>query len=135
MSLTSFEFDDGRPRGFVEAAGFRVIAGRAVRLDMLDRLEEELEQATRSGGTADALMPKLVSLLGCDRETLEHVLEDLGWGRVAVSSAELSSVWRMKTKPQREHSPRKHDKRGKPRAPQERSDSPFAQLKVLMNAD
>ena len=46
--------------------------GRAIRLDMLDRLEEELEQATRSGGTADALLPKLVSLLGCDREMLEQ---------------------------------------------------------------
>jgi ATP-dependent RNA helicase SUPV3L1/SUV3 len=133
--LTSFEFDDERPRGFVEAAGFRVIANRALRLDMLDRLEEELEQATRSGGTADALLPKLVSLLGCDRETLERVLDELGWSRVAVGGPERSTtVWRTKVQP-REHPPRKNPKRGKPREQRERNDSPFAQLKALMNAD
>jgi ATP-dependent RNA helicase SUPV3L1/SUV3 len=134
--LTSFEFDDERPRGFVEAAGFQVIAGRAIRLDMLDRLEEELEQATRSGGTADLLMPKLVSLLGCDRETLERVLEHLGWNRVSVAGAEQPSmVWRLKTQPRREHAPRKKPNRGKPKEQRVHHDSPFAQLKVLMNAD
>jgi ATP-dependent RNA helicase SUPV3L1/SUV3 len=134
--LTSFEFDDERPGGFVEAAGFRVVANRAIRLDMLDRLEEELGQATRSGGTADALMPKMVSLLGCDRETLEHVLEDLGWHRVAVGGAEeATSVWRANVQRRREHPPRKNAKRGKPLKQRESHDTPFSKLKVLMNAE
>jgi ATP-dependent RNA helicase SUPV3L1/SUV3 len=134
--LTSFEFDDERPRGFVEAAGFRVMAGRALRLDMLDRLEEELQQATRSGGTADALMPKLVSLLGCDRDTLERVLAELDWSRVAVAGAEQpSTVWRMQAQRRREHAPRKRAKPIKAKASPDRSDSPFAQLKVLMHGD
>jgi len=134
--LTSFDFDDERPRGFVEAAGFRVVANRAVRLDMLDRLEDELGQATRSGGTANALMSKVVSLLGCDRETLEHVLEELGWSRVAVGSAEeATSVWRAKVQPARKHPPRKNAKRGKPLNQSETDDTPFSKLKVLMNAE
>jgi len=137
--LTSFEFDDERPRGFVEAAGFRVVTNRAVRLDMLDRLEEELQQATRNGGTADGLMPKLVSLLGCDRETLERVLEELGWSRIAVKSAEAeASVWRANPQPKREkptHKDSRPDKRRGRREAQEHRESPFAQLKALLNAD
>jgi ATP-dependent RNA helicase SUPV3L1/SUV3 len=134
--LTSFEYDDEQASGSVEAAGFRVVSNRAIRLDMLDRLEEELESATRSGGTAEALMPKLVSLLGCDRETLERVLEELAWSRVAVSGGEQStSVWRVKAQPRREHPPRKHAKPGKRRNPEQPSDSPFAQLKALLRAE
>jgi ATP-dependent RNA helicase SUPV3L1/SUV3 len=133
--LTSFEFDDEGPRGFVEAAGFRVVASRAIRLDILDRLEEELQQATRTGCTADALMPKLVSLLGCDRDTLERVLDELGWNRVNVAGADQpTSVWRTKTQPRREKPPRKNVSQ-RQRALREERDSPFAQLKVLMNAE
>ncbi len=133
--LTSFEVDDERLRGFVEAAGFKVIAGRAIRLDMLDRVEEELEEATRNGGTADALMPKLLSLLGCDRETLERVLAELGWSRVSVGSAEQpTSVWRANAKPQ-PRQVRKDQERSKPSKLREIPDSPFAQLKILLNAN
>jgi ATP-dependent RNA helicase SUPV3L1/SUV3 len=134
--LTSFEFDDERPNGFIEAAGFRVIADRAIRLDMLDRIEEELQKATRSGGTADALLPKLVSLLGCDGRTLEQVLEELGWSRVAVNGAEeATSVWRENVQLRRKHPPRNKPKRSKPLEPQQRNDSPFAHLRALMNAN
>jgi ATP-dependent RNA helicase SUPV3L1/SUV3 len=133
--LTSFEFDDERPRGFIEAAGFRVVASRAIRLDMLDRLEEELQQATRSGGTADSLMPKLVSLLGCDRDTLERVLNELGWSRVSVAGAEQpTSVWRAQAQPRRAKLPRNNATQ-RQRSKREERDSPFAQLKVLMNAE
>ncbi|MBV9571684.1 MAG: disulfide oxidoreductase [Alphaproteobacteria bacterium] len=134
--LTSFVFDDDRPRDFVQAAGFRVVARRAIRLDMLDRLEEELEQATRSGGTAETLMPKLVSLLGCDRAALERVLDDLGWARVAVKGDEKGvAVWRARSEPRRERPQRKKAKRGNQRKEGEHQDSPFAQLRVLINAD
>src|SRR5581483_7008693 len=63
--LTSFPEDDAMPRGFLEAAGFRVISHRAIRLDMLERLEDELEKGAASGTSAETLFPKLVSLLGC----------------------------------------------------------------------
>ncbi len=79
--VTSFDADDGAaPDGFLAAAGFRVVGPRAIRLDMLDRLEEELEMAATTGQAADAAVPKLVSLLGCDRATLDEVLVGSGLG-------------------------------------------------------
>ena len=106
---------------------------------MLDRLEEELEQAMRSGNTADALMPKLVSLLGCDHQTLERVLTELGWKRVAVGGGEgAASVWRVNVQPRREkpahRNPNPANRREKLAREQYR-DSPFAQLKTLLNAN
>ena len=81
-------------------------------------------------------MPTLVSLLGCDRETLEAVLDELGWTRIAVKNEQTeTSVWRMKAQPRRQHPPRKNAKSGKSREQPEHRDSPFAQLKVLMDAD
>jgi ATP-dependent RNA helicase SUPV3L1/SUV3 len=91
--ITSFVAEPETPAGFVEAAGFRIVARRAIRIDMLDRLEQELESAAASGATADAAIPKLVSLLGSDRATLDSVLAELGWSRVEVANA-TSSVWR-----------------------------------------
>jgi ATP-dependent RNA helicase SUPV3L1/SUV3 len=92
--LTSFEAEPQTPQGFIAAAGFRIAGPRAVRIDMLDRLEQELEAAAASGMTADAAMPKLVSLIGSDRATLETVLADLGWSRVEVAADVPTSVWR-----------------------------------------
>ncbi len=43
---------------------------------------------------ADAAMPKLVSLLGSDKPTLEAVLAALGWDRVAVAGEDKPDVWR-----------------------------------------
>ena len=48
----------------VLAAGFRVVGGRAIRLDMLERLEKELEKGAAAGTPAETLLTKLVSLLG-----------------------------------------------------------------------
>jgi ATP-dependent RNA helicase SUPV3L1/SUV3 len=132
--LTSFEFDHDMPNGFLSAAGFRLAGPRAVRLDMLDRLEEELEAAAAKGQTADAAIPKLVSLLGCDRETLEKILSALGWSRVEVANAnEPTSVWRntgTRAEPRRRHAPRKK-KKPIPTVTV-RPDSPFAGLAALV---
>ncbi|MBI3676106.1 MAG: disulfide oxidoreductase [Proteobacteria bacterium] len=131
--LTSFEFDHDIPHGFLAAAGFRLAGPRAVRLDMLDRLEEELEAAAAKGQTADAAIPKLVSLLGCDRDTLEKILAALGWSRVEVANTnESTSVWRntgTRTQPRRQHA---HKKKKKHATVTVRPDSPFASLATLV---
>jgi ATP-dependent RNA helicase SUPV3L1/SUV3 len=128
--LTSFAIDTDLPDGFLAAAGFRVIAGRAIRLDMLDRLEEELEKGATSGAQADALLPKLVSLLGCANEELKDVLAQLGWCVVDVGDTGQGAarVWR-KTR-ERQSRPRRgrHDE---PRV-EVRQDSPFAELATLL---
>jgi ATP-dependent RNA helicase SUPV3L1/SUV3 len=127
--LTSFEAERETPHGFIASAGFRVVGVRAVRLDMLDRLEQELDAAAASGATADAAIPKLVSLLGCDRATLDAILASLGWNRVEVANAELRTV--VLRHSASEARPRKHH-RPKQRSSPARMDSPFAGLASLM---
>ncbi len=133
--LTSFEDDELLPDGFLAACGFRRIAGRAIRLDMLDRLEEELEAAATGGKSAAAAIPKLVSILGCDNASLEAIMEALGWVRIEVEGAE--SVWRKRLAgdPKPKLSPR--DKQAAKAAKPVKIDpnSPFAGLKSLLAAD
>ena len=125
--LTSFANDARLASGFLAAAGFRVIARRAIRLDMLDRVEGELEKGAASGAPVETLLPRLVSLLGCGNEELLDVLAHLGWKSVEVEDTGQgkSRVWRKA----RERTPRRRQ-----REPQMelRPDSPFAELAVLM---
>lgn len=90
--LTSFINEADLPDGFLGAAGFRVIAGRAIRLDMLERLEDTLEKATIEGTSAEALMPKLVSLIGSGNEELITVLGELNWQRTEVAISALPAA-------------------------------------------
>jgi ATP-dependent RNA helicase SUPV3L1/SUV3 len=104
--LTSF--DSEAPDGFLGAAGFRKFAGRAIRLDMLERLEDVLEKALIEGSTSDELLPKLVSLLGCSNEQLKEVLTALEWQ--AMDVADGKQVWRKAMpKPVRRHRKHPHD--------------------------
>ena len=118
--LTSFA-TSGEPGAFLHAAGFAVIGDRAIRFDMLERLESELEKATISGADAAALLPKLVSLLGTGNDEARNVLTALGWRLVEVTDA--PSVWRKA-------------KEKRPKRPQAEKqppiDSPFAGLKELI---
>jgi ATP-dependent RNA helicase SUPV3L1/SUV3 len=117
--LTSFQ-SGSEPEAFLQAAGFRVFAGRAIRLDMLERLEDELDKAATSGLGAEASLPKLVSLLGAGNEEGKAVLAALGWRMVAVADA--PSVWR-----------KAREKRRPPTvAPPPPKDSPFARLATLV---
>ncbi|HWC63209.1 MAG TPA: helicase-related protein, partial [Rhizomicrobium sp.] len=117
--LTSFPHD-GEPEAFLEAAGFAVFAGRAVRFDMLERLEDELEKATAQGTSAEASLPKLVSLMGSSNEDGKNLLAALGWRMLEVEGG--APVWR-----------KAREKRRRP--PVEKpppADSPFASLAQLV---
>ncbi len=118
--LTSFPAS-GEPEAFLQAAGFRVFAGRAIRLDMLERLEDELDKATASGLSAESSLPKLVSLLGAGNDEGKAVLAALGWRMVAVADA--PSVWRKAREKRRPAA-------SVPSLP--RKDSPFARLATLV---
>ncbi|HEX3808714.1 MAG TPA: helicase-related protein [Rhizomicrobium sp.] len=131
--ITSFEADREMPQGFLEAAGFRVIARRAVRLDMLERLEDELGAAATKGETADAALTKLVSLLGSDRPATEAVIAKLGWRRVEVAGDVPVTVWRKGGAPKKP--PRgRHKPKPKPREEPANPNSPFANLRAMMAA-
>jgi ATP-dependent RNA helicase SUPV3L1/SUV3 len=90
--LTSFDVDAGTVLDFLRAAGFASVANRAIRFDMLERLEDELEKALAAGTPAEALLLKLVSLLGSGKEQARAVLAALGWRQVPVEGNE--PVWR-----------------------------------------
>ncbi len=126
--LTSFESE--APEGFLAAAGFRKFAGRAIRLDMLERLEDTLEQSLVDGTAADVLTPKLVSLLGCGNDELREVLAALGWQLMEVADAK--SVWRRGQAPQ----PRRQKKAKERPEPKitVNPNSPFAALAELIGA-
>jgi ATP-dependent RNA helicase SUPV3L1/SUV3 len=118
--LTSFAHA-GEAKEFLHAAGFAVVGGRAIRFDMLERLEDELDKATLNGADAASLLPRLVSLLGTGNEEAKTVLEALGWRLIDVT--DKTPVWRKA----RENRPRR---RAPEKAPSQ--DSPFAGLKELL---
>jgi ATP-dependent RNA helicase SUPV3L1/SUV3 len=124
--LTSFAVDKGTDTASLHAAGFVVFAHRAIRFDMLERLEDELEQALSSGTDAETVLTKIVSLLGCGKDEARAILIALGWKTIEVEGAK--PVWRRareKSKPRAE--------RHRPKKPEPPSDpnSPFAALAAL----
>ncbi|HUO98683.1 MAG TPA: helicase-related protein [Rhizomicrobium sp.] len=130
--LTSFANDAETPDGFLSAAGFRVFGGRAIRLDMLERLEDLLEKALTDGSTTDVLSPKLVSLLGCGNEELVDVLAALGWHTTEVAGDPPKSVWRRGPPPrQKRHGHKREKAEFKVTV---NPDSPFASLAELIGA-
>jgi ATP-dependent RNA helicase SUPV3L1/SUV3 len=128
--LTSFANDGNLPASFLAAAGCRALGHRAVRLDILDRLEEALEKGAAGGVQAEVLLPGLVSLLGCGNDDLKDVLSQLGWREIDVADSGQGSikVWRKA----RDRASRRRNDRKQPAKPEVRADSPFAELAVLI---
>jgi ATP-dependent RNA helicase SUPV3L1/SUV3 len=134
--LTSFAFDrdDGGTvsDAFLAASFFRRVGPRAVRLDMLERIEETLSDAAESGRNADEVMSVLVSLLGSSNEEAIELAEVLGWQRATRPAKEGETgdqpVWRRTQA--RNHRHRKHR-----HGPKVAKDSPFARLAELIPGD
>jgi ATP-dependent RNA helicase SUPV3L1/SUV3 len=122
--LTSFGVDKGEDTAPLHAAGFAVFAGRAIRFDMLERLEDELEKALSAGTDAQTLLTRIVSLLGAGLDETRAVLAALGWTSVEVADAK--PVWR-RARPAPRAEPRKPRKLEPPPDP----NSPFAALAAL----
>jgi ATP-dependent RNA helicase SUPV3L1/SUV3 len=128
--ITSFALEDWLPDVFLAAAGFRRLGPRAVRLDMVERLEESLEAAARSGASVETMRASLASFLGSDVAAAEEVARALGWNTVAVGEANSPvHVWRRKAIPPAGPHGRK------PRPTSRKSQSPFAKLASLVTAD
>src|SRR6476646_383832 len=82
QGLTSVEADPGVPEPYWHAAGFQIAGGRAIRIDMLERLSDLLRvrvtwrpaeggAAAPSGATGDGgfrVGPELMSVVGCSGE-------------------------------------------------------------------
>ncbi|MGH6875760.1 MAG: hypothetical protein ACREHV_00120, partial [Rhizomicrobium sp.] len=124
--ITSFEPDPWLTDGFLAAAGFRRLAGRAVRLDILERLENTLEAGVHSGASSQSLLGRLVSLLGSNAAALEATVAGMGWTKMAVGTAP-TYVWRR--------SASRRNPLRKTKAAAAAPQSPFAELSALIAAD
>jgi ATP-dependent RNA helicase SUPV3L1/SUV3 len=94
QGLTSVEAGKDVPEPFWRAAGFHVAGGRAVRIDMLERLSDLIrarvafraagEAAPPAGATGDGgfrVVPELMSVVGCSGEEFASILKALGFRR------------------------------------------------------
>ena len=79
--LTSIPADPAAPQGFYEALGFRVCGGRAVRLDMLERIADLIRPviAARTYNGGFVITPDMMSLVGCSGEEFAGLLQGLGY--------------------------------------------------------
>jgi ATP-dependent RNA helicase SUPV3L1/SUV3 len=129
--LTSFALDElasDTPDQFLAAAFFRKIAGRAVRLDILERVEETLADAARQGRDADETLTAIVSLLGCAPDAALALAAELGWKREIRPEPQGKPVWQKMRVP-------KHARRNRERPQPVKTNSPFAGLAGLIAAD
>jgi len=131
--LTSFTLDEDDmpiPDGFLRAAFFRKIGRRAVRLDILERIDDILAEGSREARHADETSAAIVSLLGSGNEEARELTVALGWRQETRGSGEAAkTVWQRARQGKQRH---KH--RGRSR-PAHRPDSPFAGLKALITTD
>lgn len=123
--LTSFAIDKGTDRDCLHPAGFAIVGNRAIRFDMLERLEDLLERALATGTDAETLLITAVSLLGCSKQEACGVLTSLGWRLIEVADAK--PVWRRTKERHEAPQPRKAHMRETPADPR----SPFARLAEL----
>jgi ATP-dependent RNA helicase SUPV3L1/SUV3 len=93
QGLTSVSFDRTTPRGFYRVVGFRLCGPRAVRIDMLERLADlirervfwrpRFEGEARPQGSVEgggfAIVPDMMSLVGCSGEEFAAILRALGF--------------------------------------------------------
>ena len=127
--LTSFTIDGASSSAFLAAAGFRAIAGRAVRLDILERMEAVLSQTARNNGNADDAAHTIAALLGCGMDEVLAIARALGWRRENAKNAETHALWK------RLHKDKKYGKKQPVRGQEKAApDSPFAELAALIAA-
>ena len=118
--LVSAPVTPGVPEAFYGATGFCVVAGRAVRIDMLERLAAEARRRVRTGRFASS--PELMSLVGCRHDDFRALLRHLGYHaeRSGDEVVFARAARRNQSKTRKSRAPRK--------SPQA---SPFARLREL----
>jgi len=91
--LTSLAADISLPEDYYRACGFHVCGSRAVRIDILERLGDQIRPlvawkpngeaaeppAGALGGGAFKVQPDMMAILGCSQEELNGVLKALGY--------------------------------------------------------
>jgi ATP-dependent RNA helicase SUPV3L1/SUV3 len=82
---TSVPADEAVPHAFWYAVGYRPSGKRAVRIDMLERLAQEIRQA-REGASKQGFETnqRMMSLVGVSGEDFEEILKNLGYRKQTV---------------------------------------------------
>lgn len=133
--LMSLDAEPGAPDPFYDAIGYRVFAGRAVRVDVLERFAAEVRRLLRdkqAGGGAGPLPPATLSLIGVTAAQGVAVLRALGYEATLGEDGAIAFAPRPRRKPGR-RPPRAGDKTPAPRRPAPPAkapdpESPFAVL-------
>ena len=93
QGLTSVPLDKDLPEAFYMAAGFQACGSRAIRIDMLERLADQIRPLASWRPTADSseappgavgkggfkIQPEMLSIIGCSSEEMGSVLFALGF--------------------------------------------------------
>jgi ATP-dependent RNA helicase SUPV3L1/SUV3 len=129
--LTSFVADESLPTEVLETAYFQLVGKRAVRLDILERIDIELLSAMRKGANVDEVTRRISSLLGSTISDSIAIARTLGWeiGQTEEKDQPIKSWRRIPAKPN------KRQKRKRQHRLAQHSDSPFASLAALIAAD
>ena len=114
---------EGFPEGFLEACGYRALGGRAVRIDVLERLAVDLRRQSRAGAL-DVGAAQL-NLLGLSLAEARPVLEAMGYAAREEEEGKLAWEWAGRSGPRKTAGGRRKSRR---RAD---DDSPFAKLREL----
>ncbi|MEM0928219.1 MAG: helicase-related protein [Pseudomonadota bacterium] len=82
---TSVPNDEKVPHAFWYAVGYRPTGSRAVRIDMLERLAQEIRKAREEGGKQGfETNQRMMSLVGVSGEAFEEILGNLGYKKQTV---------------------------------------------------
>ena len=130
--LASVAVEDGVRRDFYEACGYRVMGGRAIRVDILDRLAIRLRRAAKKGSFA--MTPEMINPVGLNATDAVAVFSELGY---AAEGAEDAPQFMRRD---RKRSPTKATDDGtrsarRRRQPRNHADSPFAKLRELQTPE
>ncbi|MGV6802549.1 MAG: helicase-related protein [bacterium] len=85
--LTSVPRAEEVPHAFWYASGYRPSGTRAVRIDMLERLAQEIRTAREQADMREGFeaTPKMLSFVGCSGEEFESILKSLGFRKNKVT--------------------------------------------------
>lgn len=84
--LVSFPATQDIPHAYYYALGYRPSGDRAVRIDMLERLAQQIRTARNGPGGRDGFSAtsQMMSLVGCSGEEFESILRSLGYRKHTV---------------------------------------------------
>lgn len=94
MGVTSFEADNTRSEKDYDIIGYRNVGGRAVRIDILDRVLDVLYETQKEAKGPITMPVSVVSLLGVSNEVAENVVSALGWAK--ETDEENNVKWRLR---------------------------------------